>query len=447
MPRWPENDESLLDEYIRQLPLCNKLRLYRGLIRRFQAFVRQRAEFNLRTIRAWLRAPNQRCLQTTLARAQWLDRYLNWLGTRGAIDQNPLAELRRKYGCRRTSPIARALLSRNPTHALEALRSSIRYGSHLGPVMRDHVRRMRTLGFRYAHECRFLRFDRFLQQRRGARNERLTTLVREYVALAPSASEKLLRISVGRIIARALERSGTPTPQPKWDRALVQEMHRKRHRPHIYTTKQISLLLETALAYPSPYAPLRPLSLYTMLILAYCAGLRVGEIAKLTLQDVDLVAGTIEVRNSKFFKARRLPLSPTALSALAKYLKARTQAGISSDPAAAVFWNQRRPYSLITTEKLLRDIIRRAGVNTMVGRGGPRVHDLRHTFVVHRMTAWYRQGINPQSRLPYLAAYLGHRDIHSTLVYLTITQELLQRASSLLRSAEPEVMKAIQGKP
>ncbi len=38
------------------------------------------------------------------------------------------------------------------------------------------------------------------------------------------------------------------------------------------------------------------------------------------------------------------------------------------------------------------------------------------------MTQWYRQGINPQGHLPYLAAYLGHRDIHSTLVYL-ITQE------------------------
>jgi integrase len=183
-----------------------------------------------------------------------------------------------------------------------------------------------------------------------------------------------------------------------------------------------------------------------MLILAYCAGLRVGEIAGLKLKDVDLVAGTIEVRNSKFFKSRRLPLSSTALSALAKYLKARQHAGISSDPVAPMFWNEKRPYSLITTEKLLRDVTRRAGVNTRTGRGGPRVHDLRHTFVVHRMTAWYRQGINPQSRLPYLAAYLGHRDIHSTLVYLTITQELLQHASNLLRSAEPDVMKIIQGR-
>lgn len=447
MPRWPAKCESLLEEYICQLPPCNKRGPYRGLMRRFHAFVRERKDFNLRTLRAWLRQPSERCLQTTLTRAQWVDRYLEWLVGRGTIKHNPFAELRRKYGCRRTSPIAIALLSRNPSSTLAGLRPPTRYGSHLGPIMHDHVQRMRTLGFRYGHESRFIRFDRFLQERPGAENETLTTLVRDYVALAPSASEKLLRISVGRIIARALERGGTPTAQPKWDRALVQEMLRKRNHPYIYTEKQVSLLLETALSYPSPYAPLRPVSLYTMLVLAYCAGLRVGEIARLTLKDVDLAAGTIEVRNSKFFKSRCLPLSSTAVSALASYLKARKQGGITDEPASALFWNQRRPYSLITMEQLLRGVIRRAGVNTTTGRGGPRIHDLRHTFVVHRMTAWYRQGINPQSRLPYLAAYLGHRDIHSTLVYLTITQELLQQASGRLRLAEPEVIKIIQGKP
>ena len=74
-----------------------------------------------------------------------------------------------------------------------------------------------------------------------------------------------------------------------------------------------------------------------------------------------------------------------------------------------------------------------------------RFHDLRHTFVVHRMTLLYRQGINPQGHLPYLAAYLGHRDIHSTLVYLTITQELLQRVNERFRTAETEVLRVIQG--
>jgi site-specific recombinase XerD len=49
------------------------------------------------------------------------------------------------------------------------------------------------------------------------------------------------------------------------------------------------------------------------------------------------------------------------------------------------------------------------------------------------MLAWYRQGVNVQAKLPYLWTYLGHRDLHSTLVYLTITQELLQQASERFR--------------
>jgi len=61
------------------------------------------------------------------------------------------------------------------------------------------------------------------------------------------------------------------------------------------------------------------------------------------------------------------------------------------------------------------------------------------------MTEWYREGINPQGRLQYLATYLGHRDIHSTLIYLTITQDLLHHANARFRTAEASVLKAIQG--
>ena len=114
--------------------------------------------------------------------------------------------------------------------------------------------------------------------------------------------------------------------------------------------------------------------------------------------------------------------------------------------SALFFYDRQRPYSLIAIKALLRNTLRRAGIKPSRGRVGPRVHDLRHTFVVHRMTAWYREGINPQPRLPYLAAYLGHRDINCTLVYLTITQELLQHASDRFKSAEPEVVKLIGGK-
>jgi len=54
-------------------------------------------------------------------------------------------------------------------------------------------------------------------------------------------------------------------------------------------------------------------------------------------------------------------------------------------------------------------------------------------MVVNRILEWYRAGINPQDRLPFLATYMGHRDIHSTLVYITVTQDLLQQASERFR--------------
>ena len=59
----------------------------------------------------------------------------------------------------------------------------------------------------------------------------------------------------------------------------------------------------------------------------------------------------------------------------------------------------------------------------------PRLHDLRHSFAVHSLTAWYRQGADVQRLLPVLSTYLGHADLEGTKVYLSMTPELLQQAS------------------
>ena len=66
---------------------------------------------------------------------------------------------------------------------------------------------------------------------------------------------------------------------------------------------------------------------------------------------------------------------------------------------------------------------------TAGGRQIPRLHDLRHSFAVHSLTAWYRQGADVQRLLPVLSTYLGHSDLEGTKVYLSMTPELLQQAS------------------
>jgi integrase/recombinase XerD len=173
-----------------------------------------------------------------------------------------------------------------------------------------------------------------------------------------------------------------------------------------------------------------------MLAVGYCAGLRVSEIARLNLGDVDLQVGTITIRETKFFKSRILPLAESVTAALREYLEARRRAGAPQGPESGLFWHDQNGtrYATKTVMWLFIDILRRAGLKPSHGKTGPRIHDLRHSFVVNRMLEWYRAGINPQDKLPFLATYLGHRDIHSTLVYITVTQDLLHEAGERFRT-------------
>jgi integrase len=159
-----------------------------------------------------------------------------------------------------------------------------------------------------------------------------------------------------------------------------------------------------------------------------------AEIVGLRLGDIQQDTNTIDIRNTKFFKSRRLPVRPSTMAVINKYLSARHKALAPTAPDSLLFWHNKGGYAYITANHLMRRVMRRAGLKPDPGRRGPRIHDLRHTFVVHRMTEWYREGVDVQAKLPYLWTYLGHRDLHSSLVYITITQELLCRASERFRA-------------
>jgi integrase/recombinase XerD len=57
----------------------------------------------------------------------------------------------------------------------------------------------------------------------------------------------------------------------------------------------------------------------------------------------------------------------------------------------------------------------------------PRLHDLRHTFAVHRLTAWFKQGADLNRMLPALSAYLGQVGLGSAERYLSMTPERFRK--------------------
>ena len=60
---------------------------------------------------------------------------------------------------------------------------------------------------------------------------------------------------------------------------------------------------------------------------------------------------------------------------------------------------------------------------------GPRIHDLRHTFTVRTIMAWYRDGLDPDREMSKLSTYLGHARPEDTYWYFEAVPELLQLAS------------------
>lgn len=343
-------DLEMPRRYVQQLSLQSRVsrEVYRSILNNFWRFAVERSAgkpLSLEFIRTWLISRTSACSPPlVLYYAGLVDRFLDWMVITRASPANPLAEARKQYHQRNTRPIARALLSPDSAGALEALRPLPRFGSFLGLAMSDYVALMKSMGFRYkTEEQSLLRFDRFLQARPDLSDQPLKVLVREWTNAGSAASHALECQRVGRLLSTALRRiDPSIEPFPR-DRRVEQQAYRSHRRPYIYTEEEVRRLLEIARDHPSPRSPLRPLTLYTMLVLAYCAALRIGEIVRLNLGDVDFRDETIEVQDTKCFKSRRLPLSPTVMSAVRNYVAARQQAGAPTELTSGLFWHAHPP--------------------------------------------------------------------------------------------------------
>jgi len=434
-----EPNRTIISRYLGQLRLrsANSRTYYRQVLHGFQDVAERRQAIDRETLEEWLRESGARWHPSTvLHRARIVDRFLDHLVGLELITSNPIVALRSAYSVKQSRPIWQALTSPAPDHALAALRRPKPFGSVLGETMREHIERMRSRGYRYTTQAAwFLRFDRFLQAHPELASEPVTTMLECWATAKTTRHHAAECEKLKQALTKALRHLDPSVPARRPDARPQKEAAKHHRKPHIYSPVDVERMLQIARSYPSPRAPLRPRSLHAMLLLAYCAGLRRSELARLDLGDVDLRSGTITIRETKFFKTRILPLPDTVMAELRGYIDARRSAGALQEPQSALFWHDQGNdrYTSAAIAWLLVDILRRAELKPQSGRTGPRLHDLRHSMVVNRILQWYRSGMNPQDRLPFLATYLGHRDINSTLVYITVTQDLLQEASERFR--------------
>jgi integrase/recombinase XerD len=200
--------------------------------------------------------------------------------------------------------------------------------------------------------------------------------------------------------------------------------------PHIFSHEELQRLLDATACCAGPRSKLQPYTCRMLILLLYGAGLRISEALSLKLTNVDLTAGILTIRESKFYKTRLVPMSPALTGALGDYVARRAKEHPTQSDAALFLTRTETPLARHTAENVFSRLRVRAGVLRQDGgRYQPRLHDLRHAFAVHRLVSWYRQGADVQRLLPQLATYLGHVHIAATQRYLTLTPELLHEAS------------------
>jgi integrase len=212
--------------------------------------------------------------------------------------------------------------------------------------------------------------------------------------------------------------------------------------PYIYSSDELKALL---VAVPSicahPNCILDATCLECLIRLLWGTGLRISEALNLRISDVDLDSDLIIVKDTKFFKTRLVPIDPKLTAALSRHIERDVRMYASGEVSTFFSTKKGKPLSVDLVEHYFRTLCRSAGVvrKDATTRCQPRLHDMRHTFAVSRIVAWYQSGANVQRLLPHLSTYLGHRHLKHTQRYLTVTSEVLRQACNRFEQYALEV--------
>jgi len=220
----------------------------------------------------------------------------------------------------------------------------------------------------------------------------------------------------------------------------------ERQAPHIYSDEEVQQLLATARQL-GPKPGLRGLVYETLFGLIASTGLRLSEALSLTVGDVDLRRGLLTIRRTKFAKSRQVPLHLSTMQALSQYRWMRDLAGAGRDDDAPFFIGTRghRFGQAMDGHQVERVFAALRSELGWVNRGmhhAPRIHDLRHTFVVRRILLWQQQGIDVDEAMLSLSTYVGHAMVTNTYWYLQAVPELMAVAAQRFESCMPELSHA-----
>ncbi|GAB4026554.1 MAG: tyrosine recombinase XerC [Candidatus Microgenomates bacterium] len=140
--------------------------------------------------------------------------------------------------------------------------------------------------------------------------------------------------------------------------------------------------------------------MYAIVELLLQTGLRIGELAAIQLQDINIEKSNIKIRAYESHEARKVPLNSTAINAIEKYVASRPK----TKNTTLFVTKTGNPFLIRNIRTAVNRYFRIAGIENA------KVNDLRHTFVVEQLKA----GV-PIVELSHM---VGHKRLSTTEKYL-----------------------------
>lgn len=317
--------------------------------------------------------------------------------------------------------------------------------SCLAEHIQNFINLRRLSGTDYQSQARLLGyFDRFVLEQ-GLSEARMTRQITDrYLQslshLAPRTRHN--RFCVLRQLCEYLARNDPLSYVPEPLRVIPSQ---GAHPPYIFSDSELQALLAAASQLP-PANSLRPHTYRTLLGILYTTGMRIGEALALNLQDFHSAEQCLYIAEGKFRKPRWVPLSASTCRAVEQYVAKRLQIRPRSADSPLLINQRSRRLHHCSVHQSFHHLLSHCGIRH-TKHTGPRLHDLRHTFAVHRLLAWYHHAEDVNARLPWLATYMGHVNVRSTQVYLQATAALIQQVHRRFHQYYLSQVKPQGGKP
>ncbi len=441
--------QEFITHHIKQLSeFSNKTqKLYFYTLTDFLSFLRRHSKnqdefliFDETTVLNWMKEIARKYRITRIHfKYSILSHFLQGLTENKIVSDNPMSAIKDRFGKRCLKSIALAFTSENPARSLKLLQVRSPFPGKFGIYAKVYLELLNAAGVKSRHIRTVLAmFSQFVINNSIASPRMITpVVVQEWIdSLAFDQHNTRNKVCTLRRFFEYLHKLHVVRANPVTDAIMDNIGHPvSSFQPYIYTVEEIKMLLWSATQIPSNYLfKLKPQVLYTVIAMLYTLGLRLNEVLNLTLMDVDFVQGTIFIRDSKFHKDRVIPFGPKMGAHLNKYISLRRQIFKPVKPVDYLFIaRQRFRVSDGHIRCAFSKLIKSRQPNDPYRKAQPRLHDLRHTFAVHRLLQWYKDGVEVQNKLPLLSTFMGHVDIYSTQVYLSITEDLLKEANDRFR--------------